>query len=205
MALAGYDASLGDSWAINEIGAPTTAQMGIDVLRNVGTARARICATSSRSPPAPARRAPGSIFAADPLQVTDDLSTYKQALSWYRDAPFWDDIGRYVQFLGAGPTPTRSWGVAGSTLAERTAYLSDYFESGSRLAAAGGDGTAAADAFFDRAYVPLANAAFRWSMPNLETGIGFGFTDVGVEPMQSFVSAQTSALRTSPGPARLRR
>ena len=114
MALAGYDASLGDSWAINEVGAPTTAQMGIDVLRNVGTARqdlrdfVRGLHTGSGTPSA------GLVFAADPLQVTDDLAAYKQELlSWYRDAPFWDEIGRYVRFWAQETyADARGWGVA---------------------------------------------------------------------------------------------
>ena len=122
MAAAGYNTALGDSWAINEVGAPTTAQMGIDVLRNTGTARqdlrdfVRGLHTGSGAPSA------GLVFAADPLQVTTDLAQYKQELlSWYGDAPFWEDLSRYVRFWAQETyADARSWGVEGSTLAERT-------------------------------------------------------------------------------------
>jgi hypothetical protein len=199
MAAAGYDTALGDSWAINEVGSPTTAQMGIDVLRNVGTARqdlrdfVRGLHTGSGSPSA------GLVFAADPLQVTTSLSQHKQELlRWYDDAPFWEDMSQYVKFWAQETyADARTWGVDGSTLAERSAYLRDYLEHGSRLAAAGGTATATAAAFFDQAYVPLANASFRWGLPNLETGIGFGYTEIELAAMQSFVSAQTYAQRTA--------
>ena len=199
MTAAGYNTALGDSWAINEVGAPTTAQMGIDVLRDTGTARqdlrdfVRGLHTGSGSPSA------GLVFAAEPLQVATDLAQYKQELlSWYGDAEFWEDMSRYVRFWAQETyADARAWGVEGSALAERTAYLHDYFEHGSRLAAVGGATTASAAAFLHQAYVPLANAAFRWGPPNLETGIGFGYTDIGVPAMESFVSAQTHAQRAT--------
>ena len=199
MALAGYDVALGDSWAINEVGAPTTAQMGVDVLRGLGTARRDLRDFVRGLYTGSGTANPGLVFAADPLQVTGDVSQYKQELvSWYGDGPFWEDLSRYVKFWAQETyADARSWGVAGSSLAERTAFLRDYFEHGSRLADAGGAGTLAAATFFDSAYVPLANASFRWPPPSLDTGIGFGFTDIGVATMQSFVSAQTYAQRTS--------
>ena len=197
MAVAGYNTALGDSWAINEVGAPTTAQMGIDVLRNTGTARQDLRDFVRGLHTGPGAPSAGLVFAADPLQITTDLARYKQELlSWYGDAPFWDDMNQYVRFWAQETyADARTWGVEGSTLAERSAYLSDYFEHGSRLAAAGGAATATAATFFDRAYVPLANAAFRWGLPNLETGIGFGYTEIELALMQSFVSAQTYAQR----------
>ena len=199
MAAAGYNTALGDSWAINEVGAPTTAQMGIDVLRNTGTARQDLRDFVRGLHTGPGAPSAGLVFAAEPLQITTDLSQYKQELlSWYGDAPFWEDMSRYVRFWAQETyADARSWGVEGSTLAERSAYLSDYFEHGSRLAAAGSTATATAAAFFDRAYVPLANAAFRWGPPNLETGIGFGYTEIELGTMQSFVSAQTHAQRAA--------
>jgi hypothetical protein len=93
----------------------------------------------------------------------------------------------------------RAWGVAGSPLAERTAYLNDYFLHGLRVAADGDDATAAARAFFAAAFVPIANAAYRFGPPNPVTGIGFGFTDIGAIGMQRFISAQTYAMRSSLG------
>ena len=34
-----YDAGLGDTWALNEVGAPSDTTMGVDVFKNNGTAR----------------------------------------------------------------------------------------------------------------------------------------------------------------------
>jgi hypothetical protein len=59
----------------------------------------------------------------------------------------------------------RTWGVDGSTLTQRSAYLNDYFLHGVRLAAAGDGRTEAARAFFAAAYTPIANASYRWPNP----------------------------------------
>jgi len=85
----------------------------------------------------------------------------------------------------------RTWGVDGSTLTQRSAYLNDYFLHGVRLAAAGDGRTEAARAFFAAAYTPIANASYRWPNPDPTSGIGFGSTDTGLAELQSFVSRQT--------------
>ena len=199
MTLAGYDASLGDTWAVNEVGEPSGTAMGVAVVKNTGTARQDLrdfvhgmYAGVDGTPD------PGLVFAADPLQVTSDLSQYKQDLqSWYSDSAFWNDMSRYVHFWGQETyADARNWGVAGSTLAQRAAYLADYFEHGKRLAAAGDGSTDAARAFFAAAYTPIGNAAFRQPIPNQTTGIGFGYTDIGLTGMQNFVSTQAYALRS---------
>jgi hypothetical protein len=200
MAAAGYDTSLGDTWAINEVGAPSGTQMGVDVLNNAGAARQElrdfVRGLYTGDGGAASR---GLIFAADPLQVTGDVSAYKQALrGWYADAAFWQDMSRYVRFWAQETyADARSWGVADSTLAQRTAYLNDYFLHGVRLAAAGDGRSDAARAFFAAAYTPIGNASFRWPAPDTATGIGFGETDIDASTMSSFVSAQTYALRVS--------
>lgn len=199
MQTAGYDVSLGDTWAINELGAPSGTQIGVDVLKNTGTARqdVRDFARGLYTGDGVASR--GLVFAADPLQVTADLSQYKRDLrGWYADSAFWQDMARYVRFWAQETyADARTWGVAGSTLAQRSAYLSDYFLHGSRLAAAGDGATNAARAFFVAAYTPIGNASYRWQNPNATTGIGFGSTDIDLAEMLNFVSAQTYALRSS--------
>ncbi len=198
MALAGYDTSLGDTWAVNEVGEPSGTAMGVAVVKNTGTARqdlrdfVRGLYTGVNG-----TADPGLVFAADPLQVTSDLSQYKADLqSWYSDSAFWTDMSRYVRFWGQETyADARAWGVAGSTLAQRTAYLADYFEHGNRLAIGGDGSTDAARAFFAGAYTPIGNAAFRQPLPNTTTGIGFGYTDIGLTGMQNFVSTQAYALR----------
>jgi hypothetical protein len=199
MRAAGYDAALGDTWAVNEVGAPSGTAMGVDVLKNNGTAQ--------RPPRFPPRlytgddgvADPGLVFAADPLQVTTDLSQYEQDLeSWYSDAGFWTGIADYVHFWAQETyADARTWGVAGASLAQRSAYLNDYFLHGIRLAQRQDGSTTAARASFAKAYTPVGNASFRYAAPNTTTGIGFGYTDIGLTGMQNFVSTQTYTLRSS--------
>ena len=196
---AGYDAALGDSWAINEVGAPSMTTMGVDVLKNNLPARDNFLAfvrglytgddgLSER----------GLVFAADPLQVTSDLTEYTQDLaSWYADSSFWIDLAPYVHFWAQETYADASaWGVAGSTLAERSAYLNDYFLHALRAAQRGDGSTAAARAFFANTYTPVGNASFRYPPPG---PIGFGYTDIGLPGMLNFVSTQAYALRSSMG------
>jgi hypothetical protein len=200
MRVAGYEA--GDLWAVNEVGAPSNTGMGVNVLRNVGRARADfgefVRGLYTGDDGVVSR---GLVFAADPLQVTPDVSQYKQELeSWYSDAPFWADMAAHVRFWAQETYADAStWGVAGSTLPERSAYLNDYFLHGARLAQRSDGPTAAARAFLATAYTPVANASFRAPRPNLTTGIGFGYTDIGLPGMLAFLSAQTYALRASTG------
>jgi hypothetical protein len=121
---AGYDA-LGDSWAINEVGAPSMTTMGVDVLQNNESARDNFRAFARglyTGDDGLAER--GLVFAADPLQVTSDLSQYAQDLaSWYADSAFWTGLAPYVHFWAQETYADASaWGVAGSTLAQRSAY-----------------------------------------------------------------------------------
>jgi hypothetical protein len=199
MAAAGYDASLGDTWAINEAGEPSGTQMNVDVIKGNGTARQDLQDFAQGLYTGDGTAEAGLVFAADPGQVTTNLGPYAQDLrGWYSDAPFWEDMSRYVRFWAQETyADARAVGVPGSGLAERSAYLNDYFLHGGVAAGAGGDDTAAAQAFFANAYTPVANAAFRSPGPDPATGIGFGYTDIGLPGMLAFVSTQTYALRLS--------
>jgi hypothetical protein len=197
---AGYDAALGDAWAINEVGAPSNTTMGIDVLKNNGSARDDLRAFVRglyTGDDGLAER--GLVFGADPLQVTSDLTEYAQDLAnWYADSTFWTDLTPYVHFWAQETYADASaWGVAGSTLAERSAYLNDYFLHALRAAQRGDGSTAAARAFFATTYTPVGNASFRYPPPT--PPIGFGYTDIGLTGMLNFVSTQTYALRSSTG------
>jgi hypothetical protein len=201
MATAGYDVAQGDTWALNEVGAPSTQLLGVDVLTDTGTARDDVLefvrGLYTGEPGMPP--APGLVFAANPTQITTDLALYKQRLrSWFRDAEFWMELSRYVRFWAQETyADARTWGVAGSTLAARTSQLTDYFAHATRLLDADPDGTAAARAFFDAAYTPVGNASYQWGPPELQpNGIGFGYTAITLPEMQAFVAAQTYALRT---------
>jgi hypothetical protein len=205
MVTAGYDVGQGDTWAINEVGAPSGTVMGVDVLTNSGTARADfrdflrgLYTGAPGMPPAP-----GTVFVANPTQITTDLAQHRERLqAWYGDAPFWEDMSRYVRFWAQETyADVRAWGVAGTTLDERAARLDEYFRHGRLLAEAGPGSTEAARAFLASAYVPLANASYPHTPPELKVnGIGFGFTNVPLPQMQSFIGAQTYALRMFSAP-----
>src|SRR4029079_15435311 len=79
----------------------------------------------------------GLVFAAAPPQLAPDIWTYERGLAgWYGDAPFWEDMKRYVRFWAQERSAeVRSSPVGGSTLGERAASLNDYFLHGTKLAA----------------------------------------------------------------------
>ena len=145
-------------------GSPSTQQTAVDVFTNAGTARADLrdfvrglYTGDAGMPPAP-----GLVFAADPPQVTSDLSQYKQQLEdFYGDSPFWTDMSAYVRFWAQETyADARSWGVAGSTLDDRATHLNDYFQHGLLLGEAGPGSTNAARSFLEAAYTPVGNAAY---------------------------------------------
>ena len=74
----------------------------------------------------------------------------------------------------------------------RARRLIEYVMHPLGLARAGGERTAAAEAFFRHAYLPLANAAWKWRS-------GFGFTDVDHLLMRHFLSEQVYAIRHDAG------
>jgi hypothetical protein len=197
----GYDDTLGDTWAVNEVGEPSNTTMAVDVLRNNGTARQDLTDfLHGLYTGDDGVNDPGLVFAADPMQVTTDLSQYEQDLvSWYSDAGFWTGISDYVRFWAQESyADARSWGVADAPLAQRSAYLNDYFLHGIRLAQREDGRTAAARAFLSKVYTPVGNASFRYAPPPTAV-IAFGYTDIGLAGMLNFISAQTYALRTSVG------
>jgi len=200
MAAAGYNASLGDTWAVNEVGEPSGTQMGVDVIKGNDDARQHLEDFVHGLYDGPnGVPDPGLVFAADPGQVATDVSQYTaDLLSWYSDSAFWTAMSRYVRFWGQETyADARSWGVPGTTLADRSAYLDDYFQHGSRLASGGDGPTEAARAFLAGAYTPLGNASYRQFGPDPVTGIGIGYTDIGLTGVQNFVSTQAYALRSS--------
>jgi hypothetical protein len=202
MLAAGYDPASGDTWAVNEVGTPSNSTFATNVIDGTDGARdalrdfVRGLYTGSNGP-----ALPGLVFAANPPQLAPDVAGYAQELAgWYADAPFWEDMHRYVSMWAQETyADARAWGVAGAPLAERTAYLDDYLLHAQRVAEEGNDATDAARSFLDDAYVPLANASYRYPSPAPFAGPGFGYTDIGPVGMQRFISAQTYALRSAFG------
>ena len=132
----------------------------------------------------------GAVFIIGMGQDTVNLSVYKTNLeAWLDDAPFWDDMGRYVsdwsqELFG----DFRDYGVAGAPLAARRDALDAYLQHVIVHAEAGPAAAASARAYLQAAYSPLANAAWQFDS-------GFGWTLVPAAQMEDYVSAQTYALR----------
>src|SRR5215471_19071811 len=98
MLAVGYDPAAGDTWAVNEVGSPSDSTVNTDVFDGVDGARhgfrefVRGLYTGSSGPPLP-----GLVFAADAAQLAPNVADYAQKLAaWYADAPFWEDMQRYV-------------------------------------------------------------------------------------------------------------
>lgn len=202
MVSAGFDVAKGDIWAINEVGTPSAAQMATDVFNDRNDSRLHleqfVAGLYTGQPGMPV--APGLIFVATPAQITTDLAAYKRGLdAWYQDAGFWTALRGKVRFWAQETyADARTWGVAGSTLAERTAHLQDYFQHAELFAQADRKASPAARDFIESTYTPVGNAAYAWTAPELNPGgIGFGFTNLALPVMQNFVSSQTYALRSA--------
>ena len=172
--------------------------MGVDVIKGAPNARRNLLDFVRGLYEGDGTPMPGLVFAANPIQEATDLWQYKADLrSFYGDSEFWNELSPYVRFWAQEAyADVRAWGVAGTTLAERTAYLNDYSLHGLRVATVGGAETEAARAFFENAYTPIGNAVYRNPPPG---AIGFGSTDVDLPTMKNFVSTQTYALRSSAG------
>ena len=84
----------------------------------------------------------------------------------------------------------RHYAVAGATREARRDLLNEYLQHQAALAGVAPASADAARAFLAASSSPLANAAWRYDA-------AFGWTDVPVELMQDYVSAQTYALRSA--------
>jgi hypothetical protein len=186
MAAAGYDVAAGDTWALNELSSA--------VRQGTGNARANMRAflrgLYDGDGVLPAAR--GAVFVVGIAQTTGDLSVYQARLQdWYEDADFWSDVSRYAsdwsqELYG----DIRTYAVAGIPREARRDSLNEYLQHAATLVGVAPAGTEAAQAFLAGAYSPLANAAWQYDA-------AFGWTNVPVELMQDYVSAQTYATRSA--------
>ena len=133
---------------------------------------------------------PGLVFVIGLGQRTSPLDVYRGNLeNWLYDSLFWSTIGDSVRFWAQEVYgDVRAWAVPGASRNERARHLADYLLHGASLAEGVGDGADAARAVLERTFVPLANAAWRYTS-------GFGNTDVEAPLMQSYVSEQVFAVR----------
>ena len=188
MAAAGYEASLGDMWALNEV--PST------VRQNAGQSRRNLLdflkGLYEGDGSAPATQ--GLVFVVGLGQRTQNLSVYLANMQgWLSDSAFWTEADAYVRFWAQETYgDIRAWGVASAPAMTRARHLIDYVTHPLALARAGGERSAAAEAFLRRTYLALGNAAWRWQS-------GFGFTDVDDTLMRHFLSEQVFAIRHDAG------
>ena len=186
MAATGYDVSAGDTWALNELSSA--------VRQGTGNARANMRAFlnglydgDGTLPPAR-----GTVFVAGIGQATTDLSLYQARLQdWYEDSAFWSDLNRFASDWSQEVYgDIRHYAVPGVTREARRDLLNEYLQHQSVLAGVAPPSADAARGFLRDFYSPLANAAWRYDA-------AFGWTDVPVELMQDYVSAQTYAMRSA--------
>ena len=178
LAAAGY----GDRWALNELSSA--------VRRGDGTARADAREFIRGLHDGQGAPAKGIVFVTGMSQATTNLSVYQQNLqSWFLDAPFWEDMARYVRDWGQEQyADARNILVPGAPAEARRDALADYLDHELVLGSVAPAEATAARAFLEAASSPVANAAWQWAS-------GFGWTDVDADSMKHVVSTQVYALR----------
>ncbi|MBV8256670.1 MAG: hypothetical protein JO073_02525 [Actinobacteria bacterium] len=185
MAAAGFDVGAGDSWALNELssgvrrGDPNARQNVEDLVRGLYDA-------GGGGP-----FVKGTVFDIGMDQGTASLSAYKAALaSWLLDSTFWQAMSSYVSdFSQESYGDVRLYAVSGAATDARIQHVNAYLAHPLALAAAAPPDAATALAYLQQAYQPLANAAWIWDS-------AYGFTDVPLQTMQDYVTAQVAAART---------
>ncbi len=184
MATAGFDAALGDRWALNELSSAVRAGTG-NARANV---RELLRGLHDGPPGSPAVR--GVAFVAGIGQRTSELSVYQARLQdWLEDGAFWQEMSGYVDdWAQEQYGDVRAYAVPGADLETRRARLADYLEHDRLLALAEPGSAGAARAFLASAHAPVANAAWRFDA-------SFGWTDVSIDLMEDYLSAQVDALR----------
>jgi hypothetical protein len=185
MAAQGFDVASGDSWIVNELSSAVRANT------NVARQNVRDLVRGLYEGDGTVPQVKGGVYITGIGQSTADLSQYKLNLqNWYLDAPFWQDMSAYVSDWSQEVYgDVRDYAVAGASLADRASHLNDYLAHELALADAAPADAGAAAAYLNQTYSPLANGAWIYDS-------GFGFTNVPVDQMEDYVSAQTYALRS---------
>ena len=188
MAAQGLDVASGDTWSVNE--SSSAVRTGTGAARQNLRDLVRGLYTGDGGP-----TAKGIVFVVGGAnQGSTSLGTYKGTLQmWFADTAFWSDMSSYVSdWSQEAYGDVMKYAVAGATPDVRAGELAAWLEHPLTLAAAGGADIATAQSYLQSAYSPLANAAWRYGSTS-----GFGFTDVAVDVMEDYVSAQTYAMRSA--------
>jgi hypothetical protein len=180
MAAAGFDASAGDTWGLNELSSAVRA--------NTGVARANALEFMRGLASDGVK---GVVFVAGMAQSTADTGAYKVNLqNWLTDDAFWSAASNYASdWAQENYGDIRDYAVAGTTPDERRDAEVQYLGHELTLANANPDAEAASRSFLASAYVPFGNAAWAWSS-------AYGWTAAPVATMQDFVSGQVYAARS---------
>jgi hypothetical protein len=185
MAAAGFDASAGDTWGLNELSSAVRA--------NTGAARANALEFMRGLASDGVK---GVVFVAGIAQSTSDTSTYKANLqNWLTDDGFWSGASQYASdWAQEDYGDIRDYAVAGTTPQQRRDATLQYLGHEPALANANPSPAAVSRSFLASTYVPFGNAAWAWSS-------SYGWTAAPVANMQDFVSGQVYADRSLGSPS----
>ena len=158
MAAAGYDPRRGETWAINEL--PSTIRSRTDTRQ-----RARDLIRGLYTGPPRSAPSAGAVFIVGVGQEMRNFGPYKASLrGWLQDAAFWTAITPHVAWWGQETYVSCSRVCAPGArvrIAERSTATNDFTQHTAKLAYAGPPATAAARAFFDKAWTPVMTAFWR--------------------------------------------
>ena len=209
MAAAGLDPAAGETWLLNEFDRSTRVDAvtrtdveirnGLDVLpyrrADMLELLRGLYEGDGTVPVAAGAVEIGINFSHQDLP---DLDTYRREMaSWLEDGAFWSKVDGATRWLMREAYPdSLLWGVESSSRNERTQRLADYIFHTLDLANAGPPAAEAAATFFQRAFLPLANAG--WAAlggAESEYVTHHGSTLIPPDQMQRFVSEQVYAIR----------
>lgn len=193
MAAAGYDPRRGETWAINEL--PSTIRSRTDTRQ-----RARDLIRGLYTGPPRSAPSAGAVFIVGVGQEMRNFGPYKSSLrGWLQDAAFWSAITPQVAWWGQETYASCSrvcvpqTGLQPIRIAQRSTAINDFTQHTAKLAYAGPPATAAARAFFDKAWTPVMTAFWRDAK-------GYGNNRIPLDTMMKFVSLEVYAARAWAGP-----
>jgi hypothetical protein len=189
MAAAGYYPRRGETWAINEL--PSTIRSRAETRQ-----RARELIRGLYTGPPGSAPSAGAVLIVGVGQSMRNFGPYKASLrGWLQDSAFWMAITPQVAWWGQEvyASCSRVCVPGRVRIAERSTAINDYSQHIAKLAFAGPPSTAAARAFFDKAWTPVLTAFWR------DTA-GYGRNSIPLDTMLKFVSLEVYSARAWAGP-----